>query len=226
MVVGMVRCCCGRSTRNVENAQLEDPSQVQADVNGDGVVDIQDVVLVAGNLGKSAPNRADVNGDGIVNILDLVLVAGMIDKLAGAPMIYSDGASMLRTTDVKRWLEGVRLLALSDVTSLKGIQYLQQSFDCIDSGKDGAVAQLPKPVQSGDVDSVSPRIDADVQITIYDAKGVLVRQLDLGHQPAGFYTDRGHAAYWDGRNEGGVGCKRCIRLSTPCRGIIRRRAGW
>ena len=46
-------------------------------------------------------------------------------------------------------------------------------------------------------------IDADVQITIYDAKGVLVRQLDLGHQPAGFYTDRGHAAYWDGRNEGG-----------------------
>ena len=43
--------------------------------------------------------------------------------------------------------------------------------------------------------------DVDVQISIYESKGVLVRQLNLGHQPAGFYTGRGHAAYWDGRNQ-------------------------
>ena len=43
--------------------------------------------------------------------------------------------------------------------------------------------------------------DADVHISIYDAKGALVRQLNLGHQPAGFYTGREHAAYWDGCNE-------------------------
>ena len=30
-----------------------------------------------------------------------------------------------------------------------------------------------------------------------------MRQLDLGHQPAGYYTDRTKAAYWDGRNEHG-----------------------
>ena len=41
---------------------------------------------------------------------------------------------------------------------------------------------------------------ADVTLTIYDTKGVLVRQLDLGHQQAGYYTDRTRAAYWDGRN--------------------------
>ena len=40
-------------------------------------------------------------------------------------------------------------------------------------------------------------------LNVYDAKGVLVRQLDLGYQPAGFYTERGHAAYWDGRNQQG-----------------------
>ena len=45
--------------------------------------------------------------------------------------------------------------------------------------------------------------DADVQISIYDVKGVLVRQLDLGHQRAGYYTDRNRSAYWDGRNERG-----------------------
>ena len=42
--------------------------------------------------------------------------------------------------------------------------------------------------------------DSNVQISIYDINGALVRQLDLGHQRAGYYTDRSHAAYWDGRN--------------------------
>ena len=40
-------------------------------------------------------------------------------------------------------------------------------------------------------------------LAIYETKGVLVRQLELGHQRAGFYTDREKAAYWDGRNERG-----------------------
>ena len=43
-----------------------------ADVNGDGVVNIQDLVIVANAFGEAAP---DLNGDGVVNILDLVIVA-------------------------------------------------------------------------------------------------------------------------------------------------------
>ena len=42
------------------------------DVNDDGVVNIQDLVIVANALGKAEP---DLNGDGIVNIQDLVIVA-------------------------------------------------------------------------------------------------------------------------------------------------------
>ena len=45
--------------------------------------------------------------------------------------------------------------------------------------------------------------DADVTITIYDTTGAIVRQLDLGHQSGGYYTNRTKAAYWDGRNEFG-----------------------
>ena len=41
---------------------------------------------------------------------------------------------------------------------------------------------------------------ADVTLTIYDTKGALVRQLDIGYQQAGYYTNRTRAAYWDGRN--------------------------
>ena len=43
-----------------------------ADVNGDGQVNILDLIQVANSFGKSAP---DPNGDGVVNILDLVFVA-------------------------------------------------------------------------------------------------------------------------------------------------------
>ena len=42
--------------------------------------------------------------------------------------------------------------------------------------------------------------DSDVKISIYDARGSVVRVLTLGHQSAGYYTSRSRAAYWDGRN--------------------------
>ncbi len=44
---------------------------------------------------------------------------------------------------------------------------------------------------------------AEVTITIYAINGRIVRQLALGHQPAGIYQNRSRAAYWDGKNEFG-----------------------
>ena len=42
---------------------------------------------------------------------------------------------------------------------------------------------------------------ADVTLTIYDVKGIVIRRLVLGHQPAGFYQSRTRAGHWDGQNE-------------------------
>ena len=44
---------------------------------------------------------------------------------------------------------------------------------------------------------------ADVTLAIYNTKGAVVRQFELGHQPAGYYTARAKALYWDGRNANG-----------------------
>ncbi len=41
---------------------------------------------------------------------------------------------------------------------------------------------------------------ADVVLQIYDTSGRMVRTLDLGFKPQGFYMTRSTAAYWDGRN--------------------------
>jgi len=43
--------------------------------------------------------------------------------------------------------------------------------------------------------------DASVSIRIYDVKGQLVRQLDIGRQEAGRYFDKGNAAYWNGKDQ-------------------------
>jgi len=44
---------------------------------------------------------------------------------------------------------------------------------------------------------------ADVTISIYDASGKVIRDIDLDEKPAGFYTSKENAAYWDGRNTNG-----------------------
>ena len=51
------------------------------DVNDDGIVNIQDLVLVAGQLGESGEDlKGDINDDGIVNIQDLVIVASHLGE--------------------------------------------------------------------------------------------------------------------------------------------------
>jgi PKD repeat protein len=43
--------------------------------------------------------------------------------------------------------------------------------------------------------------DAEVNISIYDVSGRLIRKLDLGRKDAGFYLEKSDAAYWNGAND-------------------------
>ena len=42
-----------------------------------------------------------------------------------------------------------------------------------------------------------------VTVKIYDVTGSLVRTIEVGHKPVGYYLTRERAAYWDGRNKSG-----------------------
>ena len=57
-----------------------------------------------------------------------------------------------------------------------------------------------------------------VSLSIYNAAGELIRTLSLGYQSAGFYENRTHAAYWDGRNAFGEAVASGVyfyQLTTP-----------
>ncbi|TVQ31195.1 MAG: hypothetical protein EA376_09995 [Phycisphaeraceae bacterium] len=58
----------------------ESPQNPQGDINGDGVVNSQDLAILLGSWGVCPPEPddcpADVNGDGVVNSQDLAIVLG------------------------------------------------------------------------------------------------------------------------------------------------------
>ena len=58
------------------------PSQILGDVNGDGFVNRLDLAIVDSMLGTRGHNRADVSGNSIVDIADLVLVTNAIEDTA------------------------------------------------------------------------------------------------------------------------------------------------
>ena len=193
----------GISTRpHVEAGQITEAAllSTDGDVNGDGTVNIQDLVLVASNLGQTGQNAADVNADGVVNIADLVLVAGTLGTTAAAPAVHPDSLEMLTAAEVHYWLSQARHLDLADTTSQRGIRFLENLLTVLSPKETTLLPNYPNSFNPETWIPYHLAEAADVQLTIYDTQGAVVRQLALGHQLAGYYTDRTKAAYWDGRN--------------------------
>ena len=184
------------STPEPESVRLKE------DINSDGIVNTQDLLLVASNLGKTGENAVDVNGDGIVNIQDLVLVAGASQTSAAAPTLNpQESLSTLTTADVKQWLSQAQQLNLTDATSLRGIQFLEQLLAALTPKETALLPNYPNPFNPETWIPYQLAAPAEVALTIYAANGTVVRTLTLGHQPAGMYQNRSRAAYWDGRND-------------------------
>ena len=184
----------------VENVQVTEPTKVVEDINGDGVVNIQDLVLVASNFGQTVENVADVNGDGVVNITDLVKVAGALGNAAAAPSLHLQLLETLTAADVRHWLTQAQHLNLTDATSQRGILRLEQLLAALIPKETSLLPNYPNPFNPETWIPYQLATLSVVKITIYNVRGTIVRQLDLGHQQEGYYTSRSRTAYWDGRN--------------------------
>ena len=173
------------------------------DVNKDGVVNILDLVFVSSKFGKTGENTADANGDGIVNIVDLVKVAGEMGAGAAAPAAHPQILETLTAADVQQWLTQAQHANLTDATSQRGILMLQQLLAALVPKETSLLPNYPNPFNPETWIPYHLANAGVVVITIYDARGKVVRCLDLGHQREGYYTSRSRAAYWDGRNNMG-----------------------
>ena len=173
------------------------------DVNGDGTVNIQDLVLVASSLGQIGETDADVNGDGVVNIQDLVLVAGALGDAAASPSLYSDALEQFSVSDVQLWLSQARQRDVTDPRVRKGILFLEQLLASMVPKETVLLTNYPNPFNPETWIPYQLAKPAEVTITIYAINGQAVRTLALGHQAVGRYQSRSGAAYWDGKNEFG-----------------------
>ena len=173
-----------------------------ADVNGDGVVNILDLVVVAQGFGKDGL-QGDVNGDGVVNVFDIVQVAGAIGGGGAAPPAHSLDPLIISAADVERWLTDAQGLGVGDANLQRGIRFLEGLLSALTPKETTLLPNYPNPFNPETWIPYRLAQEAEVAITIYDTKGTPVRRLALGNQEAGYYAERGKAAYWDGRNNDG-----------------------
>ncbi|MXZ01558.1 T9SS type A sorting domain-containing protein, partial [Candidatus Poribacteria bacterium] len=192
------------TTENGEVTIPPEPAEALfGDINRDGVVNIQDLVIVGTRLGQRGKNSADVNEDGLVNVVDIVLVASAFDAAAAAPALYPQALQLITAAEVKDWFSQAQQLTRTDPAYLRGMTVLEELLKALTPKKSALLPNYPNPFNPETWIPYHLSNSADVQVSIYDIKGMLVRRLDFGHQIAGYYTDRTKAAYWDGKNEFG-----------------------
>ena len=180
----------------------EDETEFQAeDANRDGTVDIQDIVFIAQRFNQTGQSNADVNGDEIVDVLDILAVAAvLVDNVSAAPSLRAHLPNDITAATIQQWLTEAELTGKITPVYRRGILVLEQLLAALTPEDTVLLANYPNPFNPETWIPYRLATDADVKLTIYDTQGVVVRQLALGHQQAGFYTDRTKAAYWDGRN--------------------------
>ena len=202
----------GTNTVEVSAAGIDVPATFHAisdteappiivDVNGDGSVNILDLILIASKLGNTGTNLVvDVNRDGTVSILDLVLAAGMFDGAAAAPSVQPQVPETLMAVEVQGWLTDARALQVRDPIMKRGFAVLEQLLVSLTPRETELLANYPNPFNPETWIPYRLAEDAFVTLTIYDLDGRVVRTLEVGHRIASAYENRSKAVYWDGRN--------------------------
>ena len=184
------------------------------DVNKDGSVNAADSALVTAALGQTGDDivdeRTDVNGDKTVDNTDLTLVTDNLDSAVDnlAPSVSISIANLvdpavLETLDRDVLEAQLRILLAESDGSAKyrdAIAMIEAFLAAMRPDETVLLPNYPNPFNPETWIPYHLANPSQVVITIYDARGSVIRRLELGHQREGYYTSRSDAAYWDGRN--------------------------
>ncbi len=182
--------------------------QLAWDVNGDGHVNILDLLLIAQDIGKTASlnSQTDINGDRIINIIDLILVAQHFGEttIGAAPTtIAIEDVKGLDPATVQAWIEQARAEDDGSLAFQKGIANLERILGALIPEKTALLPNYPNPFNPETWIPYQLSEPVEVTLTIYAVNGTRVRTLALGLMPAGIYQNRSRSAYWDGKNDVG-----------------------
>ena len=173
------------------------------DINNDGIVDIQDLILVSNRFGQEPSEypKSDINKDGHVDIIDLLIVAAHFGESCDAAAsstsipLFPEHAAL-----VDEWLTTARLADDGSDIFRQGIAALEHLINTTAPTKTALLPNYPNPFNPETWIPYDLVQDAEVHIQIYNLKGESIRRLSLGFQAAGTYRTQSRAAYWDGRN--------------------------
>ena len=101
---------------------------------------------------------------------------------------------------IQAWIEQAQLENDRSIAFQEGIANLQRLLASLVPEETVLLPNYPNPFNPETWIPYHLANASGMTITIYDMRGTIVRQLDLGHQSEGYYTSRSRAAYWDGRN--------------------------
>ena len=179
------------------------PQTLPWDVNNDGVVDSQDLILVSKSIGVKTLEypKTDVNKDGHVDIIDLLLVAVHFGESSN-PVAPSTYTKMLPEylSLMAEWLIEARLVDDGSDVFRRGIAALEHLINITVPTETVLLPNYPNPFNPETWIPYDLAEDADIHIHIYNIKGESIRHLEVGYQVAGTYRTSARAAYWDGRN--------------------------
>ena len=180
------------------------PKTLPWDINNDGIVDVQDLLLVSNSFGMETPEhpKADINKDGNVDIIDLLYVASHFGEscIASAPPA---SVSQEHFDSISEWLtEAYQVDDGSDVLR-HGIANLEALFNTVTPKKTILLPNFPNPFNPETWIPYDLGTDANVIINIYNLKGETIKEINMGYQDAGTYRRKEKAAYWDGCNSEG-----------------------
>ena len=169
------------------------------DINGDGEVNVTDLLIVAQKMGDY-DETADLDGNGWVTVADFVIVASHLGETLTSEAPSAVTRSFVSQKTLQGWIDMAHAANDGSLAFQQGISNLERLLNSTRPNVTALLPNYPNPFNPETWIPYHLADPADVTVTIYDTKGAVVRQLDLGHQPVGYYTDKTQAAYWNGQN--------------------------